>query len=53
MSLNKEIIFGLSSLGDDDMLFPDYSHVLTHASRWTATEDCSCICYLPATDASV
>lgn len=40
MSLNKEIIFGLSSLGGDDMLFPDYSHVLTHASRWTATEDC-------------
>lgn len=40
MSLNKEIIFGLSSLGGDDMLFPDYSHVLTDSTRWTATEDC-------------
>ena len=25
MALNKEIIFDLSSLGDDDMLFPDFS----------------------------
>lgn len=40
MSLNKEIIFGLSSFGDDDMLFPDYSHILVKSSRWTATEDC-------------
>ena len=40
MSLNKEIIFGLSSLGDDDMLFPDFSKVLYTGNRWTATEDC-------------
>lgn len=40
MSLHKEIIFGLSSLGGDDMLFPDYSHEITNATNWTATEDC-------------
>lgn len=40
MSLNKEIIFGLSSLGDDDMLFPDFSRQLYRGIRWTATEDC-------------
>lgn len=40
MSLNKEIIFGLSSLGDDDMLFPDFNRRLYSGSSWTATEDC-------------
>ena len=40
MALNKEIIFGLSSLGDDDMLFPDFSRVIYTGNRWTATEDC-------------
>lgn len=40
MSLNKEIIFGLSSLGDDDMLFPDFSRKLAdNVFDYTATED--------------
>lgn len=40
MSLNKEIIFGLSSLGDDDMLFPDFSRKLAdNVYSYTATED--------------
>lgn len=40
MSLNKEIIFGLSSLGDDAMMFSDFSRKLAdNTYDYTATED--------------
>ena len=35
----NKYLFGFIE-GFGEMLFPDYSHVLTRATRWTATEDC-------------
>ena len=35
----NKYLFGFIE-GFGEMLFPDYSHVLTRASKWTATEDC-------------
>lgn len=35
----NKYLFGFIE-GFGEMLFPDYSHVLTRTSKWTATEDC-------------